>query len=234
VIALIVLCILVVVVSSIAIYRDYLKRQESLQVFTTGTPQLESTLLTEDGASLSSETPLIITEAAVETLAAETQSSPEATADTPKPPEATGADPALSATQTANWRRTQAGYIPEIDGFPLRIRFYESGAKDLPPDERIFSARFPKKTTRRINFQLSLSHAAQIKRANFHMYVVYFGPQGKLGAFESDSYIEPGWTTSVHTGGFGWDQPGNWPKGKCLVEIYIGNQQVTSGVFEIY
>jgi tetratricopeptide (TPR) repeat protein len=136
----------------------------------------------------------------------------------------------LEAEKIRNWWK-----LPSSSHLPRPfLNFYEQGSNDIPKKQRHYKTQFSKSTSRYINWELNLSHPAPGKRIDFEIEAVYSRPDGNVMAkYKSKSYVKSEWTYSYHGSGWGWKTPGQWPRGKYRVEIYIKGEKVTSGSFEI-
>ena len=125
--------------------------------------------------------------------------------------------------------------IPSLAASVTELRFFESGDDLLPYEEREYSHRFPMATTRYVYWELHLSYPESKEPMTFETEAVYYKPDGtEMGRFTEESHTEAGWSSSWHTSGWGWDEPGKWPLGTYLVELYIERDLVASDTFEIY
>jgi len=126
-------------------------------------------------------------------------------------------------------------FIPSLEAYVTELRLFESGDKLLPYEEREYSHRFPMATTRYVYWELHISYPESKEPMTFETEAVYYKPDGtEMGRFTEESHIEAGWSSSWHTSGWGWDEPGEWSVGTYRVELYIEGDMVASDTFEIY
>jgi hypothetical protein len=123
-------------------------------------------------------------------------------------------------------------YEARVSGF----RFFEGGKDAAETGQRRYGARFSRATSRFINWELRLDHQG-IRTKLIQIEVIYFHPDGSEmnRHYQIDNVVPefPGWS-SLHSRGFGWEAPGNWPPGKYRVELHIRETKAAAGEFEIY
>ena len=137
-----------------------------------------------------------------------------------------------NAVIEVNVSGTQKNDDPSVIVKSAKIRFFE-GDKNMPPQEnRTYKDRFPRLESRYIYWHLDITHQSFNQRRYFNMQVIYYRPDGSIfGQSSRQSYIEPGWTSSWHNYGLGWEQSGQWPTGSYRVDVFVEQQKVTSGSF---
>ncbi len=117
----------------------------------------------------------------------------------------------------------------------LDLKFFERG--DFPPvrEQRVYSNRFAKETSRYIYWELLLDFPSPQRRIDFSIEAIYSRDDGTLfGQHSIDCSVEPGWHNSYHFRGQGWDDPGQWPVGTYRVDLFSEGVIIASGSFEIY
>ena len=140
-----------------------------------------------------------------------------------------------SITQEANATRSAPAYIPSLQAWPTGLLFFESGYDGIEYDQRVYDTRFDHKTARFINWELSLEREREGTYVAFTIKAIYYNPDGSVFAEQTfDTYFDTSWKSSHHSMGYGWEEPGNYPLGTYLVEIYIADQMVISDSFTIY
>jgi hypothetical protein len=164
-----------------------------------------------------------------------------------------GVQKVIAGGSGATWKTDAVFHVvtePEEEPSPplnpqvTALRFYESGYGDLPPDQRVYAQRFASDTSRYINWALDLEHPAPGRPVDLKITAIYLRDNG-TGSWEEfwrgtwDTSVEGDWTESSHWGGYGFDDPGNWPIGSYRVDIYfeglnIDGQLIASEQFEIY
>jgi len=127
-------------------------------------------------------------------------------------------------------------YILNIQAWVTNLLFYEGSQGNLPTkNTRVYGDRFPISSTRTVYWELNLTHPTTDERINFSIRSVLIDSDGTvLDDVKIDTYRDTDWTYSWHTSGWGWDEPGLWQDGEYKVELYIDEQLVASGFFEIY
>ena len=104
--------------------------------------------------------------------------------------------------------------IPSIQAKVTAMNLYEGPREGTPRDQRVYTRTFARSTTRYVYWELNLKFPKPGVRKNFQIDVIYYKGEGNVfGTQSTNSYIEPGWTTSYHNFGRGWVNPGNWPPG---------------------
>ena len=136
----------------------------------------------------------------------------------------------LKAEKIRNWWKLPSSSLLQRP----YLKFNESGYDSIPKTQRDYKTQFSKSTSRYINWELNLSHPAPGQRIDFEIEAVYYRSDGNvLARNKRKTYVKSEWTSSYHNYGWGWKTPGKWPLGKYRVEVYIKNEKVTSGSFEI-
>lgn len=116
------------------------------------------------------------------------------------------------------------------------VNFYEGPLGQGPEiDDRVYMERFSQPDTAAIFYELNLLHMERTAAIDFTINAKYYFPDGsKMGEFAWESRAEADWTSSWHSAGYGWEETGNWQVGRHKIEIYINDELVYTGWFEIY
>lgn len=134
--------------------------------------------------------------------------------------------------------RTEIVPAPVLASANARMRalqMFESGADGLALEKRQYATRFPKATTRYINYELDLAYPDPGKVVNFTLRAFYYDSSDKLIVIQTqNAHIEGGWTQSFHWNGYGWPDAGRWDAGKYRLDLYDGTAKLSSINFEIY
>ena len=118
----------------------------------------------------------------------------------------------------------------EIDEF----RFFNAGEDPIASAQRDYSHNFGQTNARVIYCELDLNHTRPGENKAFVMQAVYHDPDGVVyGDVVIKPVVEAGRTSSNWVLGYGWDDPGNWDVGTYRVDVYVGNEKITSDSFEI-
>ncbi|MGD1103337.1 MAG: SprB repeat-containing protein [Terriglobia bacterium] len=115
------------------------------------------------------------------------------------------------------------------------MRFFE-GPYDhsQPKPERVYLEAFDRSSARTIRWELDLAYPHPSQRINFAVDAVWYRPDGsEMGRQTLNAYVLPEWTSSNHTNGRGWADPGHWTPGTYRVDLSIQNAPITSGKFQI-
>lgn len=114
------------------------------------------------------------------------------------------------------------------------LKFYEGGYDGITYGQRIYNSRFQSSSARLIWWEINLAYPQQEKRIDFSVEAFLYKPDGTILNRQVQNYfIEPSWTSSSHSMGFGGVDPGTWIPGRYLVEIYISGKKAGEGIFEI-
>jgi serine/threonine protein kinase len=134
-----------------------------------------------------------------------------------------------SPTPVSNWD------IPSLQANVTDFRFFEGGVERPAYEDRQYSNSFARSEARYIYYELHLEYPEHGEVVDFDIEVYYYKSDGSiLGQFTANHQVEADWTSSYHTWGWGWPDPGNWPVDLYLVELYIDGELIASGTFDIY
>jgi hypothetical protein len=175
---------------------------------------------------------LIVTLAACATANSEGGDKvPPVDSPTPPPPSTNTPSPTMLPTNTPTlsieeWFTNQV----EIE----EVRLFNA---DEDPDSsayREYSNNFGQADAKVIYCELDLMHPGLKERKEFVMQAIYFYQDGsEYGKVEIEPVVESGWTDSNWVVGFGWDDPGRWDVGTYRVDVYVGDEIISSESFEI-
>ena len=125
-------------------------------------------------------------------------------------------------------------YIPELNAKITNVRFFESGSTAIPLKERVYATRFPR-SSRYINWELSFEFPKKTVRKDFVVRAIYYRADNSIeGDFIFNSYMDRDWSDSISDKGWGNADGYGFAAGKYRVELFIGDQKVAVGWFEIY
>jgi hypothetical protein len=116
------------------------------------------------------------------------------------------------------------------------LRFFESGYGEVSREQRSYASRFAQSESRYINWELNLAHGTR-GGADYHFVINanWYKADGTILATQTvQSYIKPNWSKSFHNLGWGYGDAGKWAVGSYRVDLYIQDNKVASGTFEIY
>jgi hypothetical protein len=118
----------------------------------------------------------------------------------------------------------------------VSVKFFESGATDIPESQRQYKGDFPVSKTRYIYFTVYAKNLLYRNRS--HKPLVrgrYYYPDGSfMGEAKINVEIPPDWAEADLWNAWGWDNPGNWSLGTYRVEFLFGNTKVGESKFTIY
>ncbi len=134
-----------------------------------------------------------------------------------------------------SWAENPTGYIPSFKARVTSLWFFEGNATAPPLKERNYDIRFKDSATRFIFWELNLEHPAPGRQVNLAIEAFWYRPDGSLLRKQVlKTSIEPNWTWSYQTFGYGWDEPGHWEVGSYHVDLYVEGNRIASGSFEVY
>ena len=113
--------------------------------------------------------------------------------------------------------------------------FFESGFDTPPYEDRVYATRLARDSTRYVNWELNIDYPEPGDRVYFDIDAVLYGPDDDVLAeltFD-DVYLDADWTGSYHSMGYGWREPGHWDSGEYTVDLYVQDEWLAGGTFEI-
>jgi hypothetical protein len=148
--------------------------------------------------------------------------------------------------------QSQGGFIPSLNATVTSVRFFEGpDTSNIPPlAGRQYGTRFDRTRTRKIFWELNLSHPAPGRRIYYTLQTVWHSPTDvdQNGIQQtSNPYIEGHWAQSYWSNGLRlisrWkvikpngemyrkEEP--WGAGSYRLDFYVGGQKVASGAFQM-
>lgn len=141
----------------------------------------------------------------------------------------------LAARIMEGLTREPAAGIPSLQATVTSVKFFESGIDAVPAEQRVYTTRFPRSTTRLVWWETNLAYPDPGRRIDFSIESFCFGPDGSLLNRQTQNYfIQSPWTSSSHFMGFGGREPGTWAPGVYRVELFVAGQKVAEGTFEVF
>jgi hypothetical protein len=115
------------------------------------------------------------------------------------------------------------------------IKFFESGVDAVSLEARVYTKYFSAQTARYINWEVTIYHGCPpSQREPFIIEVTYFNPDGTVDAqYSSNTYVDTGWVSSIHTDAWGWDEPGSWEVGRYKVSLRVSGLLEVTDFFDI-
>jgi len=116
------------------------------------------------------------------------------------------------------------------------VKLFEGGAEDVPEDQRVYGASFPRSKARYIYFSINAKNLLYRNRTQKPFVGGrYYYPDGSLmGEAKINIEIPADWAEADLWNAWGWSEPGKWSLGTYRVEIWFGNTKVGEGRFNIY
>jgi len=115
------------------------------------------------------------------------------------------------------------------------IVFYEAGYNSIEESSREYKISFPQSEARYIWYEIRFdNYFYDIEGQQIEFNVKYFNTDNTLmGETPFDEYIPLDWYDGWVSFGYGYDEAGNWEKGRHKVEVYIGSEKVAESYFTI-
>jgi hypothetical protein len=123
--------------------------------------------------------------------------------------------------------------IAAIKAMVTRVRVLESPRRLPPFAERVYGESFDSATARYISTQIEIDFPPAAAAAQFPIDCTYKFPNGETRNFRIDARVDAGWKDSAHTGGWGNDVPGTWPKGTYEITCSHADRQLFLRTFHI-
>jgi hypothetical protein len=117
------------------------------------------------------------------------------------------------------------------------VRFFESGSKLIPKNERKYALRFKQSSTRMIAYELELTHPKPESQVNFDIETLWYDPANNLThRYTFHAFVPAGSAQSLHAGGWGCPEHpcSRWLKGTYRVDFIVGETKLGTGTFEIH
>jgi serine/threonine protein kinase len=115
-----------------------------------------------------------------------------------------------------------------------QIKFFNGGTDAPGYGQRRYQYQFDTRSTKYIYVEVNFSHSQPKERVNFSIHAIILNGSGvKVNERSWDSYIEPTWSNSYHTMGFGADRVRNWEKGNYTMQIQINGRLIGSQNFAV-
>jgi tetratricopeptide (TPR) repeat protein len=117
------------------------------------------------------------------------------------------------------------------------VRFFESGSKPTPKDERKYAIRFKQSSTRMVAYELELTHPRPESQVNFDIETLWYDPANNLTyRYTFHAFVPAGSARSLHAGGWGCPEHpcSRWLKGTYHVDFIMGETKLGTGTFEIH
>jgi hypothetical protein len=129
----------------------------------------------------------------------------------------------------------QVALSPSFNARLTSIRFFEGERSKLAfVNDKKYETRFAKTLTRTIYTEIDLDYSRPKEKVFFPI-MLYFRQNGKLVRVEEiQSRIDPQWTSSSHTVGAGYFEPGEWGIGDYEVDVYINSKKAATAYFAVY
>ena len=129
-----------------------------------------------------------------------------------------------------------AGIITSLGARLTALNFFESGADLVSKENRVYSNVFSRANTRFVCWEINLKHIPPANRIDFQITSFWQAPKCPYSdrpSIQLESYILPEWGYSHHAHGYGSNERGTFSEGIHIVELWIGDEFIVVGQFEI-
>jgi hypothetical protein len=116
----------------------------------------------------------------------------------------------------------------------VSFRVYQSGAAQLPVEQRAYGNRFDARSTRWIKTEFALVYPAPAAATAFTVECAYVFPDRSAKRVVAQRVIPAGWTGSAHVQGIGSDSAGFWPVGRYAVSCWNNGERMAEAGFEVF
>ncbi len=125
--------------------------------------------------------------------------------------------------------------MPSIGAHVVAMKFFESGAGELPPEaQRIFADRFDAGVVRHINVELLTNHASTGRDLNVAMSCTFNKPDGSVLYVTQNNFKVPAsYENTSFATGTGWEDAGHWQAGVYRVSCVHEGKTIGRGSFEV-
>jgi signal transduction histidine kinase len=134
--------------------------------------------------------------------------------------------------------RPPTNRIKLLDNAPVKaLRFFESG-RNVPRNlsEIVYRTRFERASTRYIDWDLEVAAYFNLfkQKQSFEIRAVWYKPDGSILMEENTVFAyDPSGFGGHYISGSGWDDPGHFGPGTYKVDLYVLDEKVASGSFEV-
>jgi hypothetical protein len=124
--------------------------------------------------------------------------------------------------------------VAGVDARVAAIRFFPSGPKVTPIANRQYATTFPAAQAARVGIELNFAHAPFGRAIEIPWSCYYFMPDGRtMGPMANNYAPQPDWNGGYSADAWGWDQPGQWPRGHYTAVCMIYGRPVAVERFEV-
>jgi hypothetical protein len=123
--------------------------------------------------------------------------------------------------------------ITDIRAVTTGVRFYEAGSEGRALADRKYAVSFEGAVTRRVFLEYAIDYPETTKSGAYKLDCQYDYPDDRSFPVSLTVTVQPGWTGSYHVASLGYEQPGQWPKGKYTVTCRYEGRSVAHATFNI-
>ena len=123
--------------------------------------------------------------------------------------------------------------ITDLRAVTTGVRFYEAGSEGRVLADRKYAVSFEGAVTRRIFLEYAIDYPEATKTGTYKLDCQYDYPDDRSFPVPLTVTVQPGWTGSYHVASLGYEQPGQWPKGKYTVTCRYEGRSVAHATFNI-
>lgn len=135
--------------------------------------------------------------------------------------------------------RPPTNQIKLLDNAPVKALNFFEGGRNVPHDlsQFVYRTRFDRASTRFVYWDMEVASYFNLfaQKRNFEVRTIWYKPDGSNFAEQSTvfSYDPSRLGGSHYINGWGWDKPGHFEPGTYRVDLYVLDEKVGSGSFEI-
>lgn len=124
--------------------------------------------------------------------------------------------------------------VAGVDARVAQIRLFPISGQTTPIADRQYATVFPAAQTTRVGVELNFAHRPLGRAIDIPVDCYYFLPDGQtMGPISFTYQPQADWNGGSAGSGFGWDQPGQWPRGQYTVVCMIHGRPVAVERFQV-
>lgn len=128
-------------------------------------------------------------------------------------------------------------FVNRINAKVTEVKFFEGPYETVSKEQRAYKRNFSRTMSRYIYWELNFEFPTAESRIDFKIEAIWYGTHSNEIFRQSlDSYINPGWTNSWSTLGYGWSKysSSTWQAGSYRVDFYVDGEKIATDTFNIY
>lgn len=126
-------------------------------------------------------------------------------------------------------------YIPTLRATTKALRFFEDNIRGNANSIKTYDKRFAAESSKFIWWELYMT-CEPGRKTDFQLKAEFYDPNNELlySDLVDGLFIENGWNESQHAAGLGYPVSGRWKPGIYTVKLYLEDDQIAVGRFQIY